>query len=468
MTTTSATDSLNVGAARRRRRVVTLLVFLGLGVAALLTGWYVLWSMATPEPPVIDLGADPDPEVAKVVEENLDQVRRAPRSASAWGQLGMVLVANGFSEQSEKCFAQAERFDPEEPRWPYLRAMQVLLRDRTGGLEPLRRAVELCDQKDPNNYSPRLLLVTIYAEANDWDQVESQCRHVLDRDPENAWAHLHLGQAALARDDLNASVEHLVKASTSEQTRQRARTQLAAIYRRLGNDRALEENRRELQRLPPDRRWPDPYDEECRHFVAGREYRFFVAERLEVEGRKDEAIRSLKSLAAERPDQRALLALGSAQAKAGDYPAAIENLNAALRLVPDSSPAYFALSLALYGQGERLRERNDAGAEEKYRAAAEAASQAIRLKPDHSMAHYRLGLALKRLGRRSDALTSLRAATLCAPENAEFHIALGETLAEDGKKAEALAELQYAHDLAPHDPHVQEAIDRIHKEMSKP
>jgi tetratricopeptide (TPR) repeat protein len=449
--------------ARRGRVSVRLLVGLAAILAVLVVGGgYAWYRFSAPEPPVIAMGEGTEPAVVKAVEEAREQVRSAPRSGAAWGKLGQVLLANGFSDESEVCFVQAERFEPEEPRWPYLRASRLILRDREAALPSLRRAVELCERKDRNNTTPRLMLAEVYLEKNEWDQVESHCRRVLERQPENSRAHFDLGMVALAHDDLVTAVEQLTQATSSPYTQKRARIELAAVYQRLGNKTALEENARALQNLIDDHPWPDPYADEYQKFVAGRQSRFLQAERLDHEGRLPEEIEVLQGLARDFPDERSLLALGTAQAKMGDDEGAEQSLTAALRLAPDWASTHYALAVAQYRLGERLRERKDAHADEKFRSAANEARRATELKSDHAMAYHFLGLALARLGRRAEAIDSFRTGTRCRPEVAEIHLMLGKTLAEDGKTDEALVQLQYARDLSPpDDTRAQQEMDRV-------
>ena len=448
---------------RPARAVVRLLVGLAAIVVPALGGGYAWYRWSAPVPPVIAMGEGTESAVVQAVEEAREEVRRSPRSGAAWGKLGEVLIANGFSDESEGCFARAEHFEPEEPRWPYLHTTRLILHDREAALPYLRRAVELCERKDRKNTAPRLMLAEVCLEKNEWEQAETHCRRVLERQPDNERAHLCLGTAALAHDDLATAVEHLTLVANSPSAQKRARIQLAGIYSRLGNEAASEENNRAVQNLLDDRPWPDPYVEEYQKFIAGRQNRFLQAERLDQEGRLLEEVRLLQGLAHDCPDGRSLLALGTAQAKIGDDPGAEQSLTAAVRLAPGWASAHYSLAVAQYRLGEQSRERKDAHAEEKFQAAVESARRAIALKSDHAMAHHYLGMALARLGHRTEAIESFRTATRCRPEVAEIHLKLGETLAEDGQRDEALTQLQYARDLLPReDNRAQQAIDRLH------
>src|SRR5437763_16812297 len=109
---------------KRRRRTLVLI-----GVAAALTLGVSAWLRQrgrTPEPPLVDLEGI-EPEVAQVIRSEIDTVRRQRRSGAAWGRLGQVLRAHGFDEEAVVCWRHAERFDDQEPRWPYYRGVGLLM-----------------------------------------------------------------------------------------------------------------------------------------------------------------------------------------------------------------------------------------------------------------------------------------------------------------------------------------------------
>src|SRR5262245_6998529 len=101
-------------AARRRRLALFLAAaVIGRGVV----GW-LGWRGTAAAPPEVDL-AGAEPAVARAVEAARAEVLRAPRSAAAWGRLGMVLRAHDYGAEANECFAQAERLDAADPHWPY-------------------------------------------------------------------------------------------------------------------------------------------------------------------------------------------------------------------------------------------------------------------------------------------------------------------------------------------------------------
>ena len=80
-----------------------------------------------------------------------DLVRQKPYSGGAWGSLGKVLYAHAFAPQANLCFEKAERYDPQEPRWPYLRALCFLQEDPNinHALPDLKRAATLTGRAVP-------------------------------------------------------------------------------------------------------------------------------------------------------------------------------------------------------------------------------------------------------------------------------------------------------------------------------
>ncbi|HEX5271273.1 MAG TPA: hypothetical protein VFW33_12325 [Gemmataceae bacterium] len=81
-----------------------------------------------------EIGPPPDapddanePGVTVAVRLARERVLKERRSGAAWGELGEVFLANQMGDQAAACFAQAERFDANDPRWPYFRASHLAL-----------------------------------------------------------------------------------------------------------------------------------------------------------------------------------------------------------------------------------------------------------------------------------------------------------------------------------------------------
>ncbi|HTU23516.1 MAG TPA: tetratricopeptide repeat protein [Gemmataceae bacterium] len=418
-----------------------------------------------PPVPEVLLSNEVDRSLVEAIAAARQAVLRQPNNASTWGRLGMLLLANGFAEQAGAFLQQAEKLQPNDPRWPYLQAVPLLVRDREAAVPYLRRAVELGELHHPSNPTPRLRLAEVYLEKGELESAEQLCRTALERQPDNPRAHFNLGVIALARNDLEASVTHLTRAAASPYARRKAYIQLAAVYQRRG-DRALAETfSREAQQAKPDLIWEDPYAAGYQQLALGRQQDFLTAERLEQEGRLAEEAKILQTVAVEYPDDRSYVALGVALAKIGNYAAAEKVLRKALQQAPDKINAHFTLGVVLLRKGERQQQDGPADAAAAlFRAAADSERRVLELKPDHAMAYLVLGMAVNHLGQKTQALDAFRAAVRCRPELANAHFQLGEALAANGQEAEAEIHLRHAVELAPaEDPRPREALDRLRK-----
>src|SRR3954454_12811393 len=92
-----------------RRHLLAVLLVGG----ALLVGGLGLAYWHTPPshpamPPTFDF-THMDPAVGRAVADAREQVIKFPRSADAWGKLGMILLGHQLSPEAADCFARAEQ-----------------------------------------------------------------------------------------------------------------------------------------------------------------------------------------------------------------------------------------------------------------------------------------------------------------------------------------------------------------------
>src|SRR5581483_6410411 len=128
-------------------------------------------------------------------------VLAAPHDAAAWGRLGEALELFNYRKDALVCFAQAERLDPRQPRWPYHQGILLQWDNAEEALPHLRRAVELIDQRDigPNGEAMRLRLSEVLLTQGYLDEAEKSFLRLLQRDPHHPRGHLGLGRLALER-----------------------------------------------------------------------------------------------------------------------------------------------------------------------------------------------------------------------------------------------------------------------------
>ncbi len=448
---TSSIDTRMIGRFRRRAVVLTLIALLLL-VAGGTVFWFLHRSSAVPLPPVIP--ANPaEPEFTAVAEKLRGDVLREPRSARAWGRLGQALLANDRMEsEAQVCFAEAERLDPANPHWPYYQATILLNQgEREAALPYLQRAVECCAVATPDNLAPRLRLAETLLALGRRDEAETQFRQVLERNPEDARAHYGMALVAADRQDWQTSQTHLLRCLGNPFAQQKACVQLAFVSQCLSDSANAEKYRQQADRLPPDRDWSDPYVTEYLAWAVTKRNRYRHAESLEASGQLQEAASVVRPMIREYPDDYlALWLLGKILGELGDSREAEQALRQALRLAPDKVQVHYSLGLVLLTQAAEVEQKGDkARAQRLYQEAAERSREALKLKSDYGFAHMTLGLALKGLGKRADALKSLREAVRCNPEHAQMHYYLGDLLAEEERKDEAREQLEQALSMAP-------------------
>jgi tetratricopeptide (TPR) repeat protein len=405
-----------------------------------------------PAPPEVDLNGL-DRTIVASVEAARARVSQSPRSASAWGHLGKVLIAHELRAPALVCFAEAEQLDPAEPRWPYLQGVALSQGDPDAALPKLRRAVELCG-RSPD--APRLWLAEVLLEQGHFDEAEKHFRAILKQNPSNPRAFLGLGRLALARDRLQDGLEPLKRASTSPYVRQRASTLLAQVQQRLGQSKEAAQELRRAAALPGDLPWPDPFVEEVARLQVGERARLGQARALINQGQAAEGVHLLGQIVRDYPDSySAWLMRGQALFQLREFADAERALQEAIRLAPEAVDAQYALGCSFLEQG-------------KLADAATSLRRAIELKPDYALAYYQLSRCLNGQHDRAGALAALRDAVRYKPDLADAHAALGEQLAQDGQKAEALVHLRYAASLGPLDPKRKGLLEQMEKEAAAP
>jgi protein O-GlcNAc transferase len=426
-----------------RMRVLACVAILSI----LLGGWYVgTWYFA-PAPPIVSL-QNMDPAVADILDAARREVWWHPHGAASWGRLGQLFLAHGYRAESSRCFAQAERLDPNEPRWPYLQGSTVRLDDPEAAIGHLRRAVALCGAVPD---APELCLAEVCLGQNRLDDAEHHFRHVLEVDPGNARAHLGLGRLGYERGDLRGALAHLQVSTSSKLTQKASFVLRAQIFHLLGDEAAASRERAQAAGLPEDPPWPDPFFEETLALQVGKQAGLA---RLHMLNRQDR-IAEARTLAHRLEDQYPeiyWLVEGREQMDRGNLAAAEEALRKAVRLAPDSVDTYVDLGTVLF------RQKN-------YGAAADCFQKVIELVPGHGAAYRSLGECQRAQGNRAAAIEAFRTSLRYVPQSAETHRDLGSLLAEDGQSKEALVHLRQALQLAPGDLKTKEVIEETARKV---
>jgi tetratricopeptide (TPR) repeat protein len=422
-------------------------------------GWFGWRWYSTPSIPDIPLTGADKPVVA-VIEEAKQEVRKQPRSGAAWGKLGKVLAVNGYREPAILCFTHAAKFDRNNPRWPYLRGVELLKGDPHRGIVLLRQALTLA--RNPEERATILFrLSTVLIEEGQLDEAQQNLESLNKLDPEGTRVIYGLGLLAIGRQDWTGARNYLCQLNENPTARKRACTLLATLPN-MNPDQARMYQQM-IARLPDDLPWSDPFVGEMSLYKVNRVDRIEEYWELERQGRREEAIERLRSFVVESPSLEACSTLGFALYKMNEFQDAAEAFRAAIGFNSQNASSHYLLGASLFGLGEKkLRENGGENTGmELFRQAITAEDQALALQNNLGYAHLIRGRALGYLGRTDESLKALRQAVLCQPESAEIHESLGLALANSGQVREALTHLENAARLAsPNDPRPRELLEK--------
>lgn len=441
----------------RRSRRLLVLACLVAAIGAVGAWW---WYSRTP-PVIPPVPPDiTDSEILQAIEGARTKVAAAPKSADAWGQLGMVFLAHVHDQEAEQCFAEAARLAPADPRWPYGRAVVHVKRDPDVAIRYLRQAAG--GPPSETRSVARLQLAELLVDRRELDEAEKLFREERDNAPGNVRAVFGLGLVAVARGDEPVATDLFTLARQSRYARKRATAQLARLALARGDRDAAARLEKEAV-PPPDPSWPDPFVEASRGLLAGRRARTEEASRLEQEGRFAEAAELFLNEVREHSTPRAYSGAGINLLRAGQVQEAVPLLREGVRLAPDDAQAHYYLALALFTWAEAQQQRSP-GSKQVREAFAEVrdhARRATEVKPDHAQAYLFWGLSLKHLGEQKDSVEPLRKGVACRPEEFELQLALGEALLATGQQREAERHLENARQLDPKDPRPPQALERV-------
>jgi tetratricopeptide (TPR) repeat protein len=441
---------------RWRWLLVAALLMLGGGAGV---WWWFRAPVAVPPPLPANLT---DPEVSQALQQARQKVVDNPRSALAWGQLGMTLEAHLYEPEADRCFAEAARLNPNDPRWPYFRGLHALKYDPDNAVAFLRQAA---DHALPGSASAlRLRLAEALLERQQLDEAEKLFREEWQRESGQPRTAFGLGLIALARNDARAAEEFLTVARASPTARRPATAHLAALAHARGDKAAASRYERDVGPRSGDAlAWPDPLVDEILALQVGLDTRLKGVSELERQHRYDEAAQAYLDQLKNHPSTRAYVGAGLNLVRLGNYDQGLPLLREAVKLDPESSNPHYTLAQALFMRAEKQWAQTPDAPEAKewLREVIVEARRTTELKRDHAWAYLFWGLSLRYLGEPAAALVPLRQGVACRPGEIELQLALGETLLEVGELREAETHLENARQLDPKDQRPARALERL-------
>jgi tetratricopeptide (TPR) repeat protein len=392
-------------------RLRVLLALAGVLLVAAGVVWVRQRRIKLPDVPKIEVQTL-EPEVAQAITRARDAVVTAPRSAEAWGTLGMVLHAHSLLDDASPCYAAAGMLEPQNPLWPYLQGL--ILKDggsSDAAIDCLKRAASLTQ---PNSL-PRLHLAQLLLDQSRLSEAEAELKVVLDADPKDLHAKLCLGQLRIAQEKYDEAIDDLRAVTHSSYGQAKATALLVTAYERLGNEVAAKRESDRLARLPRDAPWPDPVYEAMSRQQAGLQARITHAKAAISAGQSKEAVAQLRDT---------------------------------VEKYPKSDDAWSLYAKALLD----VRDVDDA---------ERAMLRAVDLAPKSRDHHFNLGIVQETAGKTQQAAESFRQAIGLHPGDADAYLMLGECLLKLDDKAAATQAFQNALQHRPNFKQAQIALDKL-------
>jgi tetratricopeptide (TPR) repeat protein len=280
------------------------------------------------------------------------------------------------------------------------------------------RALKLLDraiQLDPTSGDPYFTKGLLLLNLKRQPEAEQAIRAGLERAPQSAIGHYHLGRMLLEAgkgEEAAASLERAIAVNASFEP---AYLALASIYEsRQAQDRAVAVLRKYLQSV--NSRSRDVRHQLVRLYVATKDY----------QGARKE----LNDLLAEDPsDLDAQLRLALLYGEEKEYTKAIDQLNQILKARPTELKIRDYLGF-LYEESKDTKK------------AIETYTFNVQLEPSYFEGHLHLGLLFYRLKQFPEAITHLTKALTINPKQPEAHIVLGLTYLQKDQLDDAVRALE--------------------------
>ncbi len=458
-------------------------------LAAFATVAWLLSSCSQPAPdppPAPPLPADMsgfDATIVERIENEVAGLRRDPRDAGRWRELGMIYQAHQQFDLAARCYRQSSELVSEEPRTHFYLA---LVDQRLGRLDEsiagLRRVTELEASFAPAFWRLGLALL----EKGEPAAARQAVERAVALAPEDAAAMLALARVHLQSSAPEAAARLLEDHLEAHPDDRYAHFLLGGAYRRL--ERGEDAARHLALGQGAEPVWRDPWSEELEERRAG----FGAALTAATELLSTETARAVAELerlrGRESENVTVLINLGIGYRRLQRLEDSAETLREAVRREPSRGLAHFHLAVTTT---ELAHQDADAAL---LAQALEHAARAVELQPTSTKGHALLGEILAQSGRTEEAVASYRlairdpqdlawvhrlGALLCElqrwqeaipvlqgflerqGDDAEALYLLGAAQANSGEVDDAVATLQRATRLAPQDPKIRQALDQL-------
>jgi protein O-GlcNAc transferase len=304
----------------------------------------------------------------------------APVTAESEDRIGFLYAVLQQQSDAQAHFEKSLQIDRGyAPAHYHLGALLWNSGQQDQGLNELQTAAKL----DPNVFDYRYRLGSAYLRLNRFDDAIPELKQAVAVNQASVPAWTDLGRALQQKGDLAGAVDAFEKAATLDPAND------AVLIETRQPQKGIEESQKVLTRNPKD--------------------------------------------------TSALMNIGYADLKTGDFDAAEKAYREMIAIDANSAAGHYDLGIALKSK-------------DQIEAAQQEFREAIRLDPSLAQAHYSLGISDWQLGDFAGLAEEMRAAIKVSPDYAEAHYMLGIALKQSGDLDGALAELKESVRLDPNTP----------------
>lgn len=373
------------------------------------------------------------PYLDRMIQTQIEEVRRRPSSAESHGTLGVAYEANELWELALASYTNASQLDPGNPSWSFRQALCV---QRLGRAEEAERRLQEITTAHPTFAPAWYRRGRASLARGDLDgalRFLEKCSDLVPRDPA---AKAAIADCLIRNRKHAEAVALLTPIVAAHPDFEHARFLLGMAYRGLGQREKALAAQKDIVDTGP---W-DVLDDVDRRLPSYKASLSLVVERaldLIEAGRSDEAARTLEAVLEVHPNEVSVINnLASAYQALKRYPEALSLLNRAR----DVDPLNFRTYL---NQAACFTSMND------YPRALESARDAVSLAPQVAVAHMAVARCLILLREIPEAKATLARVVELDPRQTEAQLALGEFAMAANDFVEARARLTIVNQLEP-------------------
>jgi tetratricopeptide (TPR) repeat protein len=399
----------------------------GLLVIAAITGFLQPGDTDLPDIPELTIGEFSAP-VREQIMAARNQLLEAPRDARRNIHLGKILHAYKLQSPAIRCYQRARHLQPGDYETAYLLGIALAQSgDDAGATANLRAAVSL----NPDYAPARLRLGEVLFKSGELAEAQTLFEHLLDGEPDSAWAYHWLAQVLSATGDAEGAIDNNRRAVELYADFGPAHYALALAYRNRGDTGQaaahMARYRQHPKQTPPH---VDPLLESLAALDISATAHVRRAKRLERTGQTGEALAALKQAIAVEPQSiEAHSQLIRLYHRLKDADGVERHYRAVTAIEPNAVMANLEYGTLLAEQG-------------RFADAAAAFEKVLTANPGHSTAHALLGQAAQELQQQAKAERHYRLALEHDPNNHRAALLLGRLLVQADRRSEAAPYLE--------------------------